>query len=234
MMLLLGLAVASVIVLAIVVVPHGWNSWQSQQELKALREDTNGLAKQVDSLQDLQKDSLAANLDILISALPEEFDAAQVVSTIKQIAQEQQVEVSEVSVVVEENESAIGRGQNNANEVETQALQVVVRAPIVNLIKFLDGLDQTLPLLHITQLGSQVGEGEQAEDVMNTMLQANLKVDSYAWKMSTKKGPAENPELMTMSADDQRLLESLMQRRRYSLIPATNSGELERKNPFEL
>ena len=224
-MVMIGLAITSVVVVILVVVPQLLQAIQIQGKISEDKDKLNAEATRLATLSDVNRDDLRAKLITILEVLPEEFEVPRIIGTIKGLGVDTALDVKEVQAVVEETPENPTAGSLQAIKKQRASLQVT--ADIVGMVKFLGELEKVAPILKVAEVkASRNSDGK---------LDASLLVESYAFsdlKASTNSGELTQA-VPKLAAQDDRLFDELKDLRRYDLAAASSVTEDGRVDPFQ-
>ena len=224
-MVMIGLAITSVVVVILVVVPQLLQAIQIQGKISEDKDKLNAEATRLATLSDVNRDDLRAKLITILEVLPEEFEVPRIIGTIKGLGVDTALDVKEVQAVVEETPENPTAGSLQAIKKQRASLQVT--ADIVGMVKFLGELEKVAPILKVAEVkASRNSDGK---------LDASLLVESYAFsdlKASTNSGELTQA-VPKLAAQDDRLFDELKDLRRYDLATASSVTEDGRVDPFQ-
>ena len=224
-MIMIGIAIACVVGVVVVVVPQATQAWSLNQEIDELKIDRDELAAKVGSLNELDIEDVNERLNLIAQALPEEQNVPYVISTLKQLADEHGVVINGVGVVVQEETIPVTRASEQVlTGVITQLLDIKVSADPEKIVTYIEEIERVNPFIKVNMVKANLDQ--------NRNLQANLMIETYVMLR-----PAKLTELgdnrLPFEAADERLLESIRQRKAFEFIPASLPGT-ECLDPFKL
>ena len=224
-MVMIGITMASVLGMIMVVVPQAMQTWELKQEIDELKINRDQLAAKVASLSDLDKEQISDRLTVISQALPEEQNIPYVISTLKQLADEYQVLISGVGVAVQEETTTVTRASEQVlSGVNTQLLDLRVKAGPDAIVSYIEEIERVNPLIKVNKVAATLDQERS--------LQTNLMIETYVMPRPANEAKTGDDKL-PFEAVDERLLDSIRQRKAFEFIPATLPGT-ECLDPFTL
>ncbi len=227
-MAMIGLAVAGVLGLILVVLPQGLQAWELRQQAADEKVEIEKLASKVADLSDLDVAEVEDKLGVILEVLPESPDIPLAISTLKQLSEELDVHIESAEAVVRDETTPVSRvSGKTAVGLRTQLLSMTVKGDVDAVVTFIEELEKITPLFKVTGVSARVNN--------DGLTQAKIVIETYSMVQSkSNDSKLTGNEKFAFDAADEKLLESLRQRRSYEFNPATLTGEETRKDPFEL
>jgi Tfp pilus assembly protein PilO len=194
-MVMIAITVASVLGLVLVVVPQAREVWDLKQEIDVQKVELNQLAEKVASLSELDAEDIGQRLAAIVEVLPDERDIPYIISTLKQLADEYQVELKTASAVVEEDYQPKTRVSGKAlTGMVTQLLSMTVEGEVESMVSYIEDIERVIPLIKVSTVDARKDE--------QGLVQANLVVETYVMYRPVKLTELGKDERLPFEASD--------------------------------
>jgi Tfp pilus assembly protein PilO len=221
--MILGFSLAGVAIVIFNSIPQIYRILDQYTEIQTIKIANNQLASQINTLRELQNQNLKQRVQTLITNLPLEFDVSFIISTVKQLSEENSVNLIGVSSQIQEEKT--GR-DTPVPGVTVQQLELKLSGETENLIKFLEQIYQISPLLQVEEVNYTRRENSSPE--------AKVVVKSYVLPESALSSEQAGMDVPRFTAEQEKLYQQLTLRRQYPFIPVTLPENINREDLFNL
>jgi Tfp pilus assembly protein PilO len=214
-------AIASVIVLVLVVFPQFWEAWEGMQTLVDRREELERLANRVAILSDYNEENLSNQLNVVVEVLPVESDLPLVVGVLASLA-------SDFDLTVVEAVASASRSEGKQSQLREQSVRFSVAGTPDQLVSFLQETANVVPILQVTETQISWSGFEETGTV-----RAELLVVAYSQELvEPDRNTVNNGPIPIFDAQEEQLYDQLNSMRRISPLIDESANSDDQRDPF--